>query len=78
MLRDGLAAGHIGAQVTAASGAVLSAEDVADVGGRGARRGAVPDPAAPRGRHVPRCTGPSDPDRWLAGMRRLAAAGAAR
>ena len=30
MLRDGLAAGHLGAKVTAAGGAVLSAESVAD------------------------------------------------
>jgi NAD(P)-dependent dehydrogenase (short-subunit alcohol dehydrogenase family) len=72
MLRDGLAAGHVGARVTAASGKVLSADDVADavIAGLAAERFLIlPHPEV--GTYLANKTG--DPDRWLAGMRRLAA-----
>jgi NAD(P)-dependent dehydrogenase (short-subunit alcohol dehydrogenase family) len=72
MLRDGLKAGHVGAQVTAASGKVLSADDVAEaviVGLAEERFLILPHPEV--GTYLANKT--SDPDRWLAGMRRLAA-----
>ncbi len=72
MLRDGLDAGHVGARVTAASGAVLSADDVADavISGLADERFLIlPHPEV--GTYLANKT--SDPDRWLAGMRRLAA-----
>jgi NAD(P)-dependent dehydrogenase (short-subunit alcohol dehydrogenase family) len=72
MLRDGLTAGHRGAMVTAASGAVLSADEVADavVAGLAAERFLIlphPEVAAYESRRV------QDRERWLAAMRRLAA-----
>jgi NAD(P)-dependent dehydrogenase (short-subunit alcohol dehydrogenase family) len=75
MLRDGLDAGHVGARVTAASGAVLSAEDVADavIAGLDEERFLIlPHPEV--GTYLRNKT--QDPDRWLAGMRRLAAGAA--
>jgi NAD(P)-dependent dehydrogenase (short-subunit alcohol dehydrogenase family) len=72
MLRDGLQAGHVGARVTAASGKVLSADDVADavIAGLAAERFLIlPHPEV--GTYLAHKT--SDPDRWLTGMRRLAA-----
>jgi NAD(P)-dependent dehydrogenase (short-subunit alcohol dehydrogenase family) len=72
MLRDGLQAGHVGARVTAASGKVLSADDVADavIAGLAVERFLIlPHPEV--GTYLAHKT--SDPDRWLAGMRRLAA-----
>jgi NAD(P)-dependent dehydrogenase (short-subunit alcohol dehydrogenase family) len=71
MLRDGLDAGHVGARVTAASGKVLSAADVADVvvaGLADERFLILPHPEV--GTYLANKT--QDPDRWLAGMRRLA------
>jgi NAD(P)-dependent dehydrogenase (short-subunit alcohol dehydrogenase family) len=70
MLRDGLKAGHIGAKVTAAGGAVLSADDVAEsvVAGLDAERFLIlPHPEVAR-YYLHRAT---DTDRWLAGMRAL-------
>ncbi len=72
MLQDGLAAGHIGAKVTAAGGAVLSAESVAGsvVEGLAAGRFLIlPHPEVQK-YYLHRAT---DTDRWLAGMRGLAA-----
>ncbi|MEV4514339.1 SDR family oxidoreductase [Dactylosporangium sp. NPDC049525] len=72
MLQDGLAAGHIGAKVTAAGGAVLSAESVAGtvVEGLAAERFLIlPHPEVQK-YYLHRVT---DTDRWLAGMRGLAA-----
>jgi NAD(P)-dependent dehydrogenase (short-subunit alcohol dehydrogenase family) len=72
MLREGLDAGHVGARVTAASGAVLSPDDVAAavVAGLADERFLIlPHPEV--GAYLANKTG--DPDRWLAGMRRLAA-----
>jgi NAD(P)-dependent dehydrogenase (short-subunit alcohol dehydrogenase family) len=72
MLRDGLEAGHVGARVTVASGKVLSADEVADavIAGLAAERFLIlPHPEV--GTYLANKTG--DPDRWLAGMRRLAA-----
>lgn len=72
MLQDGLAAGHIGAKVTAAGGAVLSAESVARsvVEGLAAERFLIlPHPEVQK-YYLHRA---SDTDRWLAGMRGLAA-----
>jgi NAD(P)-dependent dehydrogenase (short-subunit alcohol dehydrogenase family) len=71
MLTEGLAAGHVGALVTAASGAVLDPDDVADavVDGLAAERFLIlphPEVAA----YVRRKA--DDPDRWLAAMRDLA------
>jgi NAD(P)-dependent dehydrogenase (short-subunit alcohol dehydrogenase family) len=77
MLRDGLDAGHVGARVTAASGAVLSADDVADsvITGLAAERFLIlPHPEVNRYQ----ANKVQDPDRWLAGMRRLADGGAPR
>ena len=70
MLRDGLSAGHLGALVTAAGGAVLPAETVADavVEGLAAERFLIlphPEVAAYYRRRA------TDTDRWLAGMRDL-------
>ncbi|WP_433217577.1 SDR family oxidoreductase [Dactylosporangium sp. CS-047395] len=70
MLRDGLAEGHIGAKVTAAGGAVLSAESVADavVAGLDAEKFLIlPHPEVAK-YYLHRAT---DTDRWLAGMRNL-------
>jgi len=71
MLQDGLAAGHIGAKVTAAGGAVLSAQDVAGsvVAGLAAERFLIlPHPEVQK-YYLHRAT---DTDRWLTGMRHLA------
>jgi NAD(P)-dependent dehydrogenase (short-subunit alcohol dehydrogenase family) len=71
MLRDGLDAGHVGARVTAASGAVLSADDVAAsvVAGLAAERFLIlPHPEV----GTYQLNKVQDADRWLAGMRRLA------
>jgi NAD(P)-dependent dehydrogenase (short-subunit alcohol dehydrogenase family) len=71
MLRDGLEAGHVGARVTAASGAVLSPDDVAGavVAGLAEERFLIlPHPEV--GTYLAHKT--QDPDRWLTGMRRLA------
>jgi len=70
MLRDGLKEGHIGARVTAAGGAVLSAEDVADVVVQGldAEKFLIlPHPEVAK-YYLHRAT---DTDRWLTGMRGL-------
>jgi NAD(P)-dependent dehydrogenase (short-subunit alcohol dehydrogenase family) len=70
MLRDGLAAGHIGALVTAAGGAVLPAESVAEAAVQGLaeeRMLILPHPEVAR-YYQRRAT---DPDRWAAGMRDL-------
>ncbi|MET7392115.1 SDR family oxidoreductase [Dactylosporangium sp. NPDC005572] len=72
MLRDGLAAGHIGAKVTAAGGAVLTPEQIADavVEGLAAERFLIlPHPEVAK-YYLNRAT---DTERWLAGMRGLAA-----
>jgi hypothetical protein len=71
MLRDGLEVGHVGARVTAASGTVLSPEQVADavVAGLAAERFLIlPHPEV----HQYQLNKVQDPDRWLAGMRKLA------
>jgi NAD(P)-dependent dehydrogenase (short-subunit alcohol dehydrogenase family) len=70
MLTDGLAAGHAGALVTAASGAVLEPDDVAEavVDGLAAERFLIlphPEVAAYARRKA------EDPDGWLAAMRGL-------
>ncbi len=72
MLNDGLDLGHVGARVTAASGAVLSPEDVAGAAVRGLAEERFlilphPEVATYQANKV------GDPDRWIAGMRRLAA-----
>jgi NAD(P)-dependent dehydrogenase (short-subunit alcohol dehydrogenase family) len=70
MLQDGLNAGHIGAKVTAAGGAVLSADAVAEsvVAGLDAERFLIlPHPEVAR-YYLHRAT---DTDRWLSGMRDL-------
>ena len=57
--------GRQGARVVAAAGDILEPEDVADIVLRGDRRGALPDPAPPRGArvHAPQDLGlrPLDP-----------------
>jgi NAD(P)-dependent dehydrogenase (short-subunit alcohol dehydrogenase family) len=73
MLRGGLAAGHRGARVTAASGRVLSAEEVAEsvVEGLQAERFLIlphPEVATYELRRA------QDRDRWLGAMRKLGAA----
>jgi NAD(P)-dependent dehydrogenase (short-subunit alcohol dehydrogenase family) len=72
MLDNGLSAGHFGARVVAAAGAVLSPEEVADaaVEGIAAERFLIL-PHAEVGTYYARKA--ADPDRWLAGMRRLLA-----
>ncbi|GII21784.1 SDR family oxidoreductase [Planosporangium mesophilum] len=72
MLRDGLAVGHVGAKVTAAAGAVLSPEDVAEavVAGLADERFLIL-PHQEVATYLAHKT--QDPDRWLGGMRRLAA-----
>lgn len=70
MLRDGLAAGHIGALVTAAGGAVLPAESIADAVVQGLadeRLLILPHPEVAK--YYQRRA--ADPDRWAAGMRDL-------
>ncbi|HTJ33633.1 MAG TPA: SDR family oxidoreductase [Dactylosporangium sp.] len=70
MLQEGLKAGHIGAKVTAAGGAVLSAEHVAEtvVAGLDAERFLIlPHPEVAK-YYLHRAT---DTDRWLTGMRSL-------
>ncbi|MFI7608269.1 SDR family oxidoreductase [Micromonospora sp. NPDC049366] len=70
MLADGLAAGHLGARVTAASGAVLTPEQVADaaVAGLAEERFLIlphPEVAGYARRRA------EDPDGWQAGLRKL-------
>ncbi|GLH98876.1 SDR family oxidoreductase [Phytohabitans aurantiacus] len=72
MLDDGLAAGHVGALVTAASGAVLTPDEVADavVDGLAAERFLIlphPEVASYTRKKA------ADPDAWLSAMRALAA-----
>jgi NAD(P)-dependent dehydrogenase (short-subunit alcohol dehydrogenase family) len=70
MLTDGLQAGHIGAKVTVAGGAVLSPDEVAAaaVAGLDAERFLIlPHPEVAR-YYLHRAT---DTDRWIAGMRDL-------
>jgi NAD(P)-dependent dehydrogenase (short-subunit alcohol dehydrogenase family) len=70
MLRSGLAAGHLGALVTAGAGEVLAPERIADavVAGLAEERFLIlPHPEVAR--YVQ--TKASDPQRWLAGMRRV-------
>jgi NAD(P)-dependent dehydrogenase (short-subunit alcohol dehydrogenase family) len=70
MLTDGLQAGHIGAKVTVAGGAVLSPDEVAAVAvaGLSAERFLIlPHPEVAR-YYLHRAT---DTDRWIAGMRDL-------
>jgi NAD(P)-dependent dehydrogenase (short-subunit alcohol dehydrogenase family) len=70
LLMDPLAAGEPGAQAVAASGEIVSAEHVADVVAGGLAEGRfllLPHPEV--GTFWARKA--SDPDRWLAGMRRL-------
>ncbi|WP_432987690.1 SDR family oxidoreductase [Dactylosporangium sp. CA-233914] len=70
MLQEGLQEGHIGAKVTAAGGAVLSPESVADavVTGLAAEKFLIlPHPEVAK-YYLNRA---SDTDRWLAGMRKL-------
>jgi NAD(P)-dependent dehydrogenase (short-subunit alcohol dehydrogenase family) len=71
MLTDGLEQGHVGARVTAASGPVLTPDQVADaaVAGIAEERFLIlphPEVATYFGHKA------ADHDRWLAGMRRLA------
>jgi NAD(P)-dependent dehydrogenase (short-subunit alcohol dehydrogenase family) len=72
MLNDGLDVGHVGARVTAASGAVLTPDQVAEVTVRGLdeeRFLILPHPeVADYFNHKAQSH-----DRWIAGMRRLAA-----
>lgn len=71
MLHEGLAAGHVGARLTAASGPVLSPDEVAQVVVEGLadeRFLILPHPEVTG--FVQRKA--TDPDGWLAGMRRLA------
>ncbi|SCL15140.1 NADP-dependent 3-hydroxy acid dehydrogenase YdfG [Micromonospora nigra] len=70
MLADGLAAGHLGAQVIAASGAVLTADQVADVtvAGMAEERFLIlphPEVADYARRRA------EDPDGWQSGLRKL-------
>ncbi|GAA2631868.1 SDR family oxidoreductase [Dactylosporangium fulvum] len=72
MLQEGLTAGHVGARVTAASGQVLPPSAVADaaVAGLAEERFLIlPHPEVAK-YYLHRAT---DTDRWLAGMRGLAA-----
>jgi NAD(P)-dependent dehydrogenase (short-subunit alcohol dehydrogenase family) len=72
MLRDGLTAGHRGARVTAASGSVLTPQEVAvaAVAGLRAERFLILPHPEVAGYELRRTT---DRDRWLAAMRGLAA-----
>jgi NAD(P)-dependent dehydrogenase (short-subunit alcohol dehydrogenase family) len=72
MLRDGLDAGHVGARVTAASGAVLTPEAVAEAVVAGLAEGRFLILPHPEVRTYLRHK-TEDVDRWLAAMRRLAA-----
>ncbi|MEV6374884.1 SDR family oxidoreductase [Micromonospora musae] len=70
MLADGLAAGHLGARVVAASGAVLTPDEVADVAvaGLAEERFLIlphPEVAGYARRRA------EDPDGWQAGLRKL-------
>ncbi len=70
MLSDGLAAGHLGAKVIAASGAVLTPDQVADsvIAGLAEERFLIlphPEVAAYARRRA------EDPDGWQAGLRKL-------
>jgi NAD(P)-dependent dehydrogenase (short-subunit alcohol dehydrogenase family) len=70
MLADGLAAGHLGARVIAASGAVLSPDEVADatIAGLAEERFLIlphPEVATYARRRA------EDPDGWQAGLRKL-------
>ncbi|PZF94925.1 SDR family oxidoreductase [Micromonospora deserti] len=70
MLADGLAAGHLGARVIAASGAVLTPDEVADsvIAGLAEERFLIlphPEVAAYARRRA------EDPDGWQAGLRKL-------
>ena len=70
MLADGLAAGHLGARVVAASGAVLTADQVADaaVAGIAEERFLIlphPEVADYARRKA------EDPDGWQSGLRKL-------
>ena len=70
MLADGLAAGHLGARVIAASGAILTADQVAEaaVAGLAEERFLIlphPEVAAYARRRA------EDPDGWQAGLRKL-------
>ncbi len=72
MLADGLAAGHLGARVITASGAVLTAEQVADatVAGLAEERFLIlphPEVAGYARRRA------EDPDGWQAALRRMVA-----
>jgi NAD(P)-dependent dehydrogenase (short-subunit alcohol dehydrogenase family) len=70
LLMDPLAAGEPGAQAVAASGAIITADQVADAALRGVREGTfliLPHPEV--GTFWAQKA--SDPDRWLAGVRRL-------
>jgi NAD(P)-dependent dehydrogenase (short-subunit alcohol dehydrogenase family) len=73
MMRDGLEAGNDAARLVAASGPMISAEQVADavIEGLAAERFLIlphPDVATYQQHKA------TDPDRWLAGMRRFVAA----
>jgi len=72
MLQTGLAAGHLGARITAASGAVLSAEEVAAAAVEGISAGRFlilphPEVAEYERRRA------TDRERWLSSMRRIVA-----
>ena len=70
LLTDGLTAGHLGARVVAASGPLLEPDDVAEVVVQGLaeeRFLLLPHPEVARyAQHKA-----TDPDRWLAAMRRM-------
>jgi NAD(P)-dependent dehydrogenase (short-subunit alcohol dehydrogenase family) len=70
LLMDGLEAGHAAAKAVEASGAIISADEVAQavVGGLAAERFLIlPHPEVAT--YYAQKAG--DPDRWLAGLRRL-------
>jgi NAD(P)-dependent dehydrogenase (short-subunit alcohol dehydrogenase family) len=70
MLNDGLATGHLGARIVAASGAILEPDEVADavVAGMAAERFLILPHPEVHGYAERKAT---DPDRWLASMRGL-------